>query len=317
MNTAETAALLRGWDHILILTHKRPDGDTVGCAAALCAALRRLGKTAYVLPNADVIPLLAPYLAPYLAPEGFTPDRVVAVDIASQGLFTQAEECYKGKVDLCVDHHLSNELYARETCLEADKAACGEIVFAIVRELLGDTPLPAEIALPLYVAVSTDTGCFVYPSTTANTHAVAAALMATGIDYAGVNKRHFLTKSFKRLKLESMLTAGMELYDGGETAVAAVTLEMLDSLQATEEDTDNISAFAGQTEGVKNAVTLREYLGGEFRVSLRTGGDLNASQVCALLGGGGHVCAAGCTVKGTAEEAKRAILGAIRAVKNE
>lgn len=314
MNTAETAALLRGWDRVLILTHKRPDGDTTGCAAGLCAALRRLGKTACVLPNADATPLLAPYLAPYLAPEGFAPDHVVAVDIASQGLFTQAEECYKGKVDLCIDHHPSNEFYAKETCLEADKAACGEIVFEIVRDLLGDAPLPAEIALPLYVAVSTDTGCFVYPSTTVNTHRVAAALMETGIDYAGVNKRHFLTKSFKRLKLESMLTESMELYDGGETAIAAVTVDMMRALDAREEDAENISSFAGQVEGVKTAVTIREQADGVCKLSLRTGGGLNASKVCALLGGGGHAFAAGCTVRGTAEDAKRAILEAIRQV---
>ncbi len=310
MDVPSAAALLGGWDRFLILTHKRPDGDTIGCAVGLCALLRQVGKTAWILPNPDVTALFAPYLEGYTAPEGYVPERVVSVDVASLGLLPDNARRYGEQIDLAIDHHPSNEGFARHNCVEADKAACGEIIFKLVSEL---GTLDREIATALYLAVSTDTGCFVYSNTTPNTHRVAAALMELDIPYRAINKRHFRTKSFKRLKLESMLTESMELYDGGETAVAAVTLEMLNALKATEEDTDNITAFAGQTEGVKNAVTLREYPGGEFRVSLRTTGGLDASKVCGLLGGGGHAGAAGCTVHGSLEEARRAILAAIAA----
>lgn len=313
MDYKEAAALLGRWDNILILTHKRPDGDTIGCAVGLCALLRQVGKTAWVLPNEDAIDLFAPYLKGYIAPEGFAFDKVVSVDVAALGLLTPRAKAIQESrgIDLAIDHHPSNEGFAQYNCVEPDKAACGEIIFKLV-EALGE--LTGEIAAPLYLALSTDTGCFVYANTTPNTHRVAARLMELDIPYREINKRHFRTKSFRRLKLEGMLTEGMELLDDGMTAVVAVTLEMLKTLGATEEDTDNITAFAGQIAGVQNAVTLREYPGGEWRVSLRTTGGLDASKVCALLGGGGHAGAAGCTIRGTLVQARRAILDAIRQV---
>lgn len=315
MDYREAAALLAGQNDILILTHKRPDGDTIGCAVGLCAALRKLGKTAWVLPNADATSLFTPYLEGCLAPGEFAPRFVVSVDIAGRSLFPENAKVWLERgVDLAIDHHPSNEGFGRENCVDAGRAACGELIFDLVREW-GE--IDAAIALPLYVAVSTDTGCFVYGNTTPGTHRVAAALMETGIDYRGVNKRHFRTKSFKRLRLESMLCQNMELFDGGRIAVAAVTLEMMAVLDAREEDAEDVSAFAGQVEGVQTAVTIRELRPGECKLSVRTSAGLNASAVCALLGGGGHAAASGCTVHGSVEEAKRAILEAIEKVKRD
>ena len=315
MDYREAAALLAEQNDILILTHKRPDGDTIGCAVGLCAALRKLGKTAWVLPNADATSLFTPYLEGCQAPGEFAPRFVVSVDIAGRSLFPENAKVWLERgVDLAIDHHPSNEGFGRENCVDARRAACGELIFDLVREW-GE--IDAAIALPLYVAVSTDTGCFVYGNTTPGTHRVAAALMETGIDYRGVNKRHFRTKSFKRLRLESMLCQNMELFDGGRIAVAAVTLEMMAVLDAREEDAEDVSAFAGQVEGVQTAVTIRELRPGECKLSVRTSAGLNASAVCALLGGGGHAAASGCTVHGSVEEAKRAILEAIEKVKSD
>ncbi len=181
--------------------------------------------------------------------------------------------------------------------------------------LLG--PVTREMAVPLYVAVSTDTGCFVYGNTTADTHRTAAALMETGIPAAELNKRHFRTKTLKRLRIESRIVEGMELFDGGETAVAAVDLAMVAQLGADERDLEDIASFVGQVEGVKNAITIRELRPGTCKLSLRTDPEvLNASRVCALLGGGGHAAASGATVEGSVEEAKRAILWAIEQVRH-
>lgn len=313
MTISEAAALLRRQDNILILTHKRPDGDTVGCAAALCAALRALGKRAWVLPNRDITRLFVPYLEAYLAPEGVRPDSVVSVDVAGKGMFTPEGEVWLARgIDLAFDHHPSQEFFAGETCLDAGRAACGELMYDVVREL---GPVTAEIAAPLYLAVSTDCGCFQYGNTTADTHRVAAALMDAGIDYTAMNKCHFRTKSFKRLKLESMIVEGMHLYDDGRIAVAPVPLSMMAAVGATENDMEDIAAFVGQVEGVQTSVTIRELAGGRCKMSVRTSGGLNATKVCALLGGGGHAAAAGCTVPGTVEEAERAILEAIRQVR--
>ena len=312
MTYTEAAELLRRQDSILILTHRRPDGDTIGCAVGLCAALRELGKTAWLLPNADATALFTPYLEGYLAPDGFSPAFVVSVDIAGRGLFPENARCWLEKgVDLAVDHHGSNEGFGKENCVDPGRAACGELIYDIIRQW---GPVSPAAALPLYLAVSTDTGCFVYSNTTPDTHRVAAALMDAGIDYRSVNKRHFRTKSFKRLRLESMITQDMELFDNGAIAIAAVSLDMMKALDAREEDAEDIAAFAGQVEGVETAVTIRELRPGECKLSVRTAAGLNASAVCALLGGGGHAAAAGCSVMGTVADAKAAILDAIRQI---
>ena len=120
----QAAALLKERDQILILTHKRPDGDTVGCAAALCAALREQGKRAWVLPNEDVTSLFSPYLEGYLLEEGAEPRYVVSVDIAGRQLFTPAGEAWLARgIDLAIDHHPSQEFFAAQTCLDAGRAS--------------------------------------------------------------------------------------------------------------------------------------------------------------------------------------------------
>ena len=313
LTVLEAAELLRRFDHVLILTHVRPDGDTVGCAAALCAALRALGKTAYLLPNPGLTDNTAPYFAPYAAPEGFVPERVVSVDIAARGLFPDNAREYLTRVDLAIDHHPSQEFFAARTCLDAERAACGELMYDILR-LLG--PVTADIATPLYVAVSTDCGCFVYGNTTAATHRVAARLIDCGIPLAQLNKRHFRTKSIRRLRLESAIIAGMQLYDQGTIAVASLTLDMMAAVGADERDAEDIAALVGQLEGVRTSVTIRELAPGRCKISLRTDpDDLNASTVCALMGGGGHAAASGATLDLPVEETRAAVLDAIHQVK--
>ena len=135
MDYREAAAFLKAHDNYLILTHKRPDGDTIGCAAGLCRALRKLGKTAHILTSEDATALLAGCLDGLTAPEGFRPDTVVSVDVATENLLPDNAQPYKGHIDLAIDHHPSQEFFAKETCLEADKAACGEIIWKICGEL--------------------------------------------------------------------------------------------------------------------------------------------------------------------------------------
>lgn len=314
MNVTETAALLRSRDRVLLLTHVRPDGDTIGSAAALCRALRDIGKEAYLLPNPEITATYAPYAAPYWAPEGWEPSFVVSVDIAALSLLPENAKVYAGRIDLAVDHHPSQEFFAAETCLEAESAACGEIVYEIIGELTAVTP---EIALPLYVAISTDTGCFVYSNTTARTHRIAAELFAAGIDPAPVNKALFRTKSKTRLAMEARMVADMELYDHDRVVVMTIPLALREQMHATDADIEELSSLAALVEGTDCGVTLRELQPGTVKLSLRTGPRVNATLVCKKLGGGGHAAAAGATIEGTLEQAKRAALAAIAEVTGE
>ncbi|MBQ2061089.1 MAG: DHH family phosphoesterase [Oscillospiraceae bacterium] len=307
MNISETAAYLRTLDRVLILTHVRPDGDTVGSAAALCQALRDLGREAYLLYNPEITATYVPYAAPYWAPDGFTPAHVVAVDVATAGLLPENAENYAGCVELCVDHHPSNSGYAARTCLDASAAAAGEIVYAIIRELTDVTPV---IALPLYVAIAADCGCFQYANTTANTHRVAAELMEL-VDVSAVNKALFRTKSKVRLAMESRMVADMELYDDDRVVVMQIPLALRQEFHATEADIEELSSLAALVEGTDCGITLRELKPGTVKISVRSGPRVDACAACAMLGGGGHRAAAGATVEGTMEEARAAILRAV------
>lgn len=311
MTDQQVAGVLRAQDSILILTHIRPDGDTIGCAAGLCALLRQMGKTAYVLPNLGATRHLAPYLTPYLAPEQFTPSFIISVDTASLSLIPENGAAYQDKIDLAIDHHPSYEGFAKAAYVDSSCAACAELIYYIALAC-GETISP-EIALPLYMAIATDTGCFQYSNTTSKTHFIAGALIDTGIDHRKVNRLHFRTKSRNRMYLEARLISAMSFFDKGTIAISCVTQTLLDEIGATEDDAEDLADIPGRIEGVEVAVTIREQEDGASKISLRTSPTyLNASKVCALFGGGGHAAAAGCTMPHSVEQTKEAILDAIR-----
>ena len=309
MTRAEFCAFLRGHDRFAILTHRRPDGDTIGSAAALCLGLRQLGKTAFVLTNEQFTPRFAPLLEGLVCqtlPEAAT---VISVDIASEGLLS-FDAVRMGLTPVCAaDHHGSNSL-ACPKLVEADKAACGEIIYAVLSEL--GAAVTKRIAECLYTAISTDTGCFKFSNTSANTHRTAAALIDAGADIYPINKILFDTKSFSRLRLEARLTDTMEFYAGGAVGICTLPKGLLREFCVTEDDLDSISGFARSIEGVRIGVMIREVEDGLGKLSLRTEAPYDASRICALLGGGGHAAAAGASVPGGIAGAKKAILQALR-----
>ena len=310
LSAREAAGYLEALDNVLLLTHVRPDGDTIGSAAALCRALRDCGRTAYLLHNPEITATYEPYAVPYWAPEGWQAEHIVSVDIADVSLLPENAKPYQERIELAIDHHPSQGFFARNTCLEADSAACGEIVFEIIRHLTALTP---EIALPLYVAVSTDCGGFQYGNTTARTHRIAAALMDT-VDVAAVNKALFRTKSRVRLAMESRMVAEMKLFDRERVVIMEIPLSLRREMQATDADIEELSALPALVEGTDCGVTLRELGEGRIKVSVRTGPRVDACALCRILGGGGHHAAAGATVEGTLEEARMAVLAAYRKV---
>ena len=319
MDYREAAAFLRAHDNYLILTHKRPDGDTIGCAAALCRALREVGKTAYVLSNPEVTATFAVYFDGITAPEDFLPDTVAAMDIAALGLLPDNAKQYSDRIDLAVDHHPSQEFFARATCLNEYAAACGVVMYQIIKFLVGFTGFTPDITEALYVAVATDCGCFQYANTDSDAHLVAADLMMKrGFDAAPVNRRLFRTKSLRRLKLEGLIIQNLELYQNGTIAAAPVSRAMMAEAGVTIDDLDDLAAFVGQIQGVLHSMTVRELDNGTCKVSLRTNAKLlNATNVCAKLGGGGHAAASGCTVEGTLRETIDKMMAAIEEVQGE
>ena len=268
-----------------------------------------MGKTVGILYNRETTEHFEQYVEQYWVADDFDYKTVVSVDLAALSLFPDNAEMFKTRVDLAIDHHPSYEGFGKESCVHPECAACGEILCELAQELGQLTP---EVALPLYVAVSTDTGCFVYSNVTANTHRVAAALMETGIDYRAANKRHFRTKTKKRLALEAELLRTMEFYDEGRVVVVTLPLSLAERLSLTEADMDDVSALGGVVEGTDCSITMKETKDGAWKISVRTGARVNATKACAALGGGGHRAASGCVYHGPLAEAKAAILAAVQ-----
>ena len=304
----QAAAALRDADDILILTHSRPDGDTTGCAGALCRGLRTLGKTAYVLPNPDLTPRYSFLIAPLAAPEGFTPGFVVSVDVADKHMLTDNAAPFIRKINLVIDHHRSNPLFGGLNLVRPEAGACCEIIYDILMAL--EVPLTLEIAESLYVGVSTDTGCFKFSNTTVHTHEVAAACLATGLDSGELNRMLFEVKRWPRLQMEQIVIETMEFYHDRKIAVALLHRADLDRTGATVDDLDSISGLPRTVEGVQVGLTLTENRDGSVRVSVRSTKEVDSSVICRRCGGGGHLRAGGATFPAGVgiEEAKRRVL---------
>ncbi len=307
MTLNECTDFLKKHDGYLLVTHIRPDGDTLGSAAALCHILRGMGKTAYLYDNPETTKTYRPWTDPYLAPEGFRADCVVGIDLAAENLFPK-NFAPDGPFALCIDHHPTNTGYAENLYCLPEKASCGELILLIAKALGG---LDKTAASLLYIAVSTDCGCFVYANTTAETHRAAAELIEAGADYRALNIALFRSFSFSRLMLEGLIYSGMKQYADGAVNVATISLEMMERAGVTEDDCEDLASLAGRVEGSRVSVTIRQIGEKECKISLRSGEFFDSSAVCALHGGGGHRMASGCTVYETPEKAREIIVGDI------
>ena len=305
---SDFVSAIRAQDSFLLLTHRRPDGDTIGSAAALCRGLRALGKQASILHNPDAIEKYSPFLQGLTVPQAPEGAVLLAVDIASESLLPDNARPLAGKIQLCIDHHPSNEGYAQQTCLDADASACGEIIYHIIREW---GVWSQSIAQALYIAIATDCGGFLYSNTTPETHRIAAELMEH-LDVRKVNKHFFKTKRFVELKLESRLLESEVFFHNGKVCIGKISLQDKADLGAGEGDCEELSSFAATIEGVGCAATLRELAPDKWKISLRTVETYaDANHICNHLGGGGHAAAAGATVNGSETDVRRRVLDAI------
>ena len=306
----EAARWLQERDHFLILTHRRPDGDAVGCAVALCLGLRSIGKDAWIWENPQFTHRYAGRLAGLTRTDAAEDAVVVAVDMASEGLLPMGGEQFAGKTQLCLDHHPSNTGYAAETLVQPECGGCGELIWDVLEEL--GVKIDRDMAEAIYIAVSTDTGCFRYSNTTARTFRTAAKTVDRGAQIAPINREFFEIKTRGRLQLESRLMANMEFYADGKVAIATLPQTWVEELQVTEDDLDSISGFPRTIDGVCVGVMVRNSEPGRAKMSVRTAPGYNASAYCSKLGGGGHVAAAGCSIPGTLEDGKTAILAVLK-----
>ncbi len=306
----ECATLLKEFDGFLILSHRHPDGDTLGSAFALKRALDLLGKKSMVRCNDEIHPKFS-YLWDGLHNSDIEFDKIIAVDVADSKLLgTDFEEKYGDKVFLCIDHHMSNREFAENLLLE-DKAAAAAVIYEVICEL--GVEITPEIAGCVYTGLATDTGCFMFSNTTPETHRIAADVMEKGADYTNINRLMFETKTFPYLKLEQMAVSSIESHFDGRVALMTLTQDMFKESGSNESECDGIASLPRKIEGVKIGVTIREQTNGKYKVSLRTVEPYDAAKICAKFGGGGHNRAAGCEFDCSLESAKQQLLEIIKA----
>ena len=312
LNVQQMAERLCAADNILILCHKNPDGDTIGCGSALCHALKALGKTAAVLCS-DAVPSRYSFTAPVPFRGEFEPKTVVAVDVASVQLFGENNGMpqYTRHIDLCIDHHTGNSGYADFTLLDGNAAAAAELLYEVISEMgVEITPLIANF---LYTGLATDTGCFRFSSTTANTHIVAAKLILAGAQVEELNTLLFDTKPRERMEAERIARNHLEYHLEGRCALMYLTRDEIEQSGVDPADLEELTSLPISIEGVKVGLLLRQQPGGSYRISVRAAKGVDACAIARRLGGGGHTRAAGCELLGNLDNAKSAILAEVEA----
>lgn len=306
INLYELSKYLQAHDNYEILTHAYPDGDTLGSGFALCLALQQMGKNARVITTN--IPSKFTYLLKGVKEQEFEAETIVSTDVAADSLLGSNMEKYIGKIDVCIDHHGSNTITAKEKFVDRFAAANCEIIYKLFRRM--NVKITEQIADCLYTGISTDTGCFRYTNTTSETMRVAAQLMDFGCNTEYINKVMFETKSKTKIKIEQAVYDTMTYCANGKCAIIYTTLDMFKKLDVGDDEMEGLASIPRQIEGVLMGITMREKEDGFFKISVRTNGNINASKFCSQFGGGGHPAAAGCAIEGTLDEVKNRLIEA-------
>lgn len=305
LTRTETAEFLAAHNNYIILTHARPDGDTIGSAAALCLGLRKLGKTAHVLENKEVSPRFRWLHQGLTTDAAADTDCVLSVDVASPGILQEAFKPLLGRIQLRIDHHSSATSFTDFELVDPISASCAEIVYDVLT--LMNCPLDKNIAQAIYVGASTDTGCFRYANTTAHTFSTAAACAQAGAEIYRLNMELFETNTLARLRMQGWIVEHMKLIRGGAMCICPIPRQVELDMGVTGDDMDNISSFPRTVAGVCMAATLRQAENGDVKLSVRAIPGYDATRVTVPFGGGGHKGAAGATLKMPLEEAAQAV----------
>ena len=303
LDCAQTAALLQGWDKILVMSHASPDGDTLGSASALLRGLSSLGKQVDFL-CADPVPEKFSYLFAGLPLGGFEPAHVMTVDVADKALLGKAPQELVARVELAIDHHGTHVPFAPQRWVEADSAATVELIYALLGEL--GVELDRAMADCLYTGLATDTGCFRYRNVTPRTHRIAADLLELGAQSGDINQRMFESKSRGQVEAERIAMDSLAFSSQGLVAILEVPYSLFARTGVEENDLDGIASLPREIQGVVLGITLKEKEDGKVKVSVRANPPADASVLCARLGGGGHQGAAGCSLgQVTLEQARQ------------
>jgi phosphoesterase RecJ-like protein len=308
----EIAALLRSQQTFAVLSHVRPDGDALGSQLGLGLSLSKLGKTVMVrnedglLEKYGFLPGGEFLRTPLSEPLDF--DVAIALDTATQSRLGTATALVRtARTWINIDHHPSNPGYGDVVYIDSNAPATGQILFELISSQ--GLPMDAAIAENLFVAISTDTGSFQYPNTTARTFEIGAELLRCGVNVGRVSQLLYESYPRRRAELLRELLGTMRFEGHGKVASFSLSLQTAAKLHAKPEDNEGLIDHIRAIQGVVVAVFFEELPEGKVRVSMRSKSD--AADVCAIcekFGGGGHKLAAGARVRGSLVEVEEKVL---------
>ncbi len=312
---SQIGSALRDNQSFAILSHVRPDGDALGSQLAVALSLQALGKDVMVwnedglLEKYNFLPGGSRLTRPPLDPQDF--DIAIALDTATENrLGLAANSIRRAKTWINIDHHRSNPGYGDLVYIDPNSPATGQILFELIQNQ--KLPMDPAIAENLFVAISTDTGSFQYPNTTARTFEIGAELVRIGIDVGRVSQLLYEDYPRRRTELLRELLSTMRFEANDRIASFSLSLSTASRLGTKAEDTEGLIDHLRAIHGVIVAIFFEELLDGKVRVSVRSKSEaVDVSAICQKFGGGGHKLAAGARVRGTLTEVEEKVLKAI------
>ncbi len=300
----EIAKKLASHQKIVFLSHTNPDGDTVGSVSALAYALKGAGKDICCLCDCDI-----PERLKFICGELYEKDislsgeeLIVSVDVAAPSMLGALDEKFSPIVDIQIDHHGKGIPFGKASYVDASAAAAGEIVFQLLTYMQLTSNIKAISSI--YAAIASDTGCFKYSNTTAQTHMSAAYLLSLGVNSAEINEALFDTVSFESLSVYPLFLENCKVMYDGKVNLVLVTNKVKKKYSLKDSDLDELSAIARKVGGAELGIVIRQKDGSdcEYKVSMRSRAPISCSDICSKLGGGGHLRAAGATFFADAPE---------------
>lgn len=299
---------------IVILTHENPDGDAIGSATALYNSLKQMGK------NPDIIIPEYPRTFEFLPGANEIKkesniekyDLAISVDCATIKMLNGFAEYFENaKVKISIDHHSTNTMFGDYNYVSPDAPACAQVLLVVLEYF--KVEITKEIGTCILTGIITDTGGFKYSGVTAETFEFVAWLLNKGINVSKVYRKVLQTKTRANFELNRLASDRLEFFENGKVAFTYITKEDEEKVNAESGDHEGIVEIGRDIEGVEVSIFIRQTDKG-CKVSMRSNEYVNVSDVCLLLGGGGHIHAAGVTLQCTIEQAKEKILRQIKSV---
>lgn len=311
----QIAALLREKQRFVVVSHVRPDGDALGCTLAMGLCLKQLGKVVTLwnedgcLEKFEWLPHSTLVQRPPAEPQKF--DVALVLDTAVKDRVGKCLDAIAhADVWVNIDHHVSNPRFGDLNYIDAASPATGQILFELFRQC--ELPLTYEMADNLYVAISTDTGSFQYPNTTARTYEIGAELVKLGVNVGNLSQRLYESYPRRRIELLKSLLNALQFSSSDRVASFALTQQTSKSLGVKPDDNEGLIDTIRAVQGVIVAVFFEELEDGRVRVSLRSKDPrADVCKVALQFGGGGHTLAAGIRIKGPLADAQAKVLQAI------